>query len=263
MSEDFPRGRFIWHELLTNDVEAATAFYAGIAGWGTTVWEHEGMKYDMFTLGEMPCAGAWKLTDELITAGVPPHWVPYVAVPDVDATAARARELGGEVRMEPHSIPMVGRIAVIVDPQGAQIGLYRPEGEVGGHDGPPRLGEVSWHELATTDLDGAWAFYSDLFGWQETSTMDMGEAGPYKMYGRVGLPLGGIYNKPPAMPGPSAWLGYVRVPDVNQSIEKIKAAGGQVINGPMEVPGGDWIAQCLDPQGGMFAVHHTGSGQQG
>lgn len=263
MSEDFPRGRFIWHELHTPDVEAAKAFYTGIAGWGTTVWEHEGMKYDMFTLGETPQGGAWKLTEETAPAGTPPHWLVYVAVHDVDATMARAKELGAEAKMGPHDVPTVGRIAVLADPQGAVFGIYAPEGEVPGHDGPPELGEVSWHELATTDLDGAWAFYRDLFGWKETSTMDMGEAGPYKMYGRTDLPLGGIYNKPAAMPGPPAWLCYIRVPNVDDSIEQVKAAGGQVINGPMEVPGGDWIAQCLDPQGGMFALHHTGSGQQG
>lgn len=259
MSEDFPRGRFIWHELSTHDTEASKAFYTGIAGWGTMQWEHEGMKYDMFTLGETPCGGAWKIPEEGKEAGTPPGWTPYVAVPDVDATAARAKELGGDVKMGPDDIPTVGRVAVIADPQGASIGIYRPAGEVGGHDGPPQLGEVSWHELATSDLDGAWPFYTDLFGWKETSTMDMGEAGPYKMYGRTDLPLGGMFNKPPAMPGPPMWICYIRVKDVNESVEKVKQAGGQVITGPIEVPGGDWIVQCLDPQGTVFALHHTGA----
>jgi predicted enzyme related to lactoylglutathione lyase len=66
--------------------------------------------------------------------------------------------------------------------------------------------------------------------------------------------LGGMFNKPPQMPV-SAWLYYVQVPDVQRAAETVKQHGGQIVQGPMEVPGGDWIAQCLDPQGAMFAVH--------
>ena len=183
-----------------------------------------------------------------------------MATPDVDATAARTRELGGQVWVEPMTIPTVGRFAVLADPQGAMFAVYKPEGEPAGHDGAPAIGEHSWHELATTDHEAAFAFYQDLFGWQKTSSVDMGPAGLYQMYCRVeGVPLGGMFNKPAEMPGPPAWLCYVRVDDVHRKVEAVKAAGGQVINGPMEVPGGDWIAQCLDPQGGMFAIHHTGS----
>ena len=260
MSTEFPRGRFIWHELLTTDPEAAQAFYSGIIGWGTTVWEGEKGPYPMFTRGETPYAGIMEKPDGAEAAGAPPCWLPYVASPDVDATTARARELGADVWVEPMTIPTVGRFAVLADPQGATFAVYTPEGEPGGHDGPPEIGEHSWHELATTDPEAAFAFYQDLFGWQNATAMDMGPAGIYQMYGRVpDVPLGGIFSKPAEMPGPPAWLCYVRVDDVNRKIEAIKAAGGQVINGPMEVPGGDWIAQCLDPQGGMFAIHHKTS----
>jgi predicted enzyme related to lactoylglutathione lyase len=87
----------------------------------------------------------------------------------------------------------------------------------------------------------------------------MGEMGLYQMYGRNGKTLGGIFRKPAEMPGPSAWLYYARVADVNAAVEAARQQGGQVLNGPMEVPGGDLIAQLLDPQGGMFAVHQSKS----
>jgi uncharacterized protein len=79
--------------------------------------------------------------------------------------------------------------------------------------------------------------------------------GIYQMYGRNDLPLGGMYNKPAQMPGPPAWLHYIMVDDVPRAVEATKANGGQIVNGPMEVPGGDWIATGVDPQGAMFAVH--------
>ncbi len=83
----------------------------------------------------------------------------------------------------------------------------------------------------------------------------MGEPlGVYFTFSRNGQEIGGIYNRTPDMPGPS-WLPYVRVKDVQQAVKKVKSAGGTLIAGPMEVPGGDWIAQFVDPQGAVFAVH--------
>ena len=109
------------------------------------------------------------------------------------------------------------------------------------------------------DWESEWDFYSELFGWQKGDAMDMGEMGTYQMYNRGAHPLGGMFKKPPEMPV-TAWLFYVRVPDINGAVEKIKELGGTVMNGPMEVPGGDMVAQCLDPQGAAFAVHATARG---
>ena len=75
------------------------------------------------------------------------------------------------------------------------------------------------------------------------------------MYGISGTTLGGMYNKPAEMPAPPNWLSYVLVPDVKKVVEAVKRANGTLCNGPMEVPGGDLIAQFLDPQGAAFAVH--------
>ena len=77
----------------------------------------------------------------------------------------------------------------------------------------------------------------------------------YQMFSRNGVMLGGMFNASPQMPAPPGWLHYVLVDDVNRAVEAVTSGGGQVLNGPMEVPGGDWIAQCTDPQGAMFAVH--------
>ena len=254
---DTPRGRFCWYDLMTTDPDGAKSFYGRVAGWGTTVWDGGVGPYTMWTNGEQPLGGVMELPESARTAGSPPHWLAYVSTPDVDATAKRVAELGGKVLVPPAGIPTVGRYAVFADPQGACFAGFTPEADTPGHDAAPQVGEFSWHELATTDLDAAWAFYSDLFGWVKTEAMDMGPAGLYQMYGREGQMLGGIYNKPAEMPFPPHWLQYVRVPDVHQAVEVVKELGGQVLNGPMEVPGGSWIAQCMDPQGAAFAVHHT------
>ena len=117
------------------------------------------------------------------------------------------------------------------------------------------MGEVSWHELVTTDPVAALSFYHALVGWEQTGEHDMGHMGTYHMFGRNGITLGGIYKKPADMPAPPHWVFYIRVPDINASTAKAKANGAQVLHGPAEVPGGDWIVLCMDPQGAVFAMH--------
>jgi predicted enzyme related to lactoylglutathione lyase len=257
MAGSFPTGRFVWYELLTLEEEAAKGFYHAVTGWETEVWEGGDTPYSMWMNGERSIGGIMKLPPEAQARNVPPHWLPYLATEDVEATVQKAQELGGELLAGIMEVPTVGRFAVIQDPQGAAFAAYTPAGDPPGKDGPPEDRDFSWHELATTDHEAAFGFYQALFGWEKTEAMDMGEEGIYQMYGRPGegFPLGGIYNKTPEMTMPAAWLLYVGVPDMEAAVEAVKAGGGQVLNGPMEVPGGDVITQCMDPQGAAFALH--------
>ncbi len=262
MSASDPRGRFVWFDLMTPDKDAAVDFYTKLIGWSTQAWEGAEQPYTMWVNGEAPLGGVVPLPKEAQEAGSPPHWMAYVATPDVDATTEQAKELGGKVMHGPEDIPTVGRFAVLADPQGAVFAAFTPADQAPGGEGPAQLGEFSWHELATSDHEAAFEFYRSLFGWETKETMDMGEMGMYHMYGRKEqeFPIGGMFNKPAEMPGPPAWLYYIKVDDVSAAIETVKELGGQLLNGPMEVPGGDMIAQCMDPQGAAFALHSAGSG---
>jgi len=253
MTESHDRGRFCWYDLMTTDPVAAAKFYTKVVGWGTQAWDGP-MPYTMWTNSDQPLGGVMSLPEEVRKAGAPPHWLAYIATPDVDATVAHAVKLGASVKVPPTDIPEVGRFAVLADPQGVVFAAFTAQNETPGHDGPPVKGEFSWHELATTDPDGAFAFYSELFGWNRTSTMDMGPAGVYQMYGRGEMPIGGMFRKPDEMPA-SGWLLYAMVDDVEAAAKRASANGGTILNGPMEVPGGDMIVQCMDPQGAMFALH--------
>jgi predicted enzyme related to lactoylglutathione lyase len=252
MSDAGVRGRFVWYDLMTTDPAKAIEFYTQVTGWGTSVWEGP-MPYTMWTNGGAPIGGVMKMPPGV---EAPPHWLAYIGTPDVDATVAQATGLGAKVHVQPTDIPSVGRFAVLADPQGAAFAVYsssNPHAE----DSPAKVGEVSWHELATVDYPAALRFYQTLFGWTAGAAMDMGPAGTYQMFAVNGIDRGGIFNKPAEMPGPPAWGYYFRVADLDAALDRVKAAGGQVLNGPMEVPGGDTIAQCLDPQGGFFALHRT------
>jgi predicted enzyme related to lactoylglutathione lyase len=249
------RGRFVWHELLTTDPKAAGAFFSRIIGWKTQPWGTDG-SYTLFVSGSRQLAGLMALPEDAKKMGAPPNWLTYVGTTDVDETARLATSLGARVLKAPEDIPGAGRFAVLQDPQGATFGVYKSS-QSPGTDAVPVMGDFSWHELATTDAKAAFGFYQRLFGWEETSAMDMGEMGVYQMFGqsKQGRTLGGLFNKPSQMPGPPAWVAYIKVPDARKTADAIKKAGAKVINGPMEVPGGDWIAQGIDQQGAMFAVH--------
>jgi len=263
MADSFPTGRFVWHELLTTDMEAAKKFYLPLTGWTNAIWEGGGKPYTMWMTGNRGLGGIMTLPPEAQAQGAPPNWLAYIATPHVDTTVARSKEMGGEVVVDIMEIPTVGKVSILKDPQGAVFAVYTPASDPPGVDGPPEVGDFSWHELLTTDPGAALDFYSTLFGWEKTDAMDMGEMGIYQMYGRPGegFPLGGIYRKPSELPAPPHWLLYIKVPDMDRALDTVRSGGGKVLHGPEEVPGGDVVAQCMDPQGAAFALHARPKGR--
>jgi predicted enzyme related to lactoylglutathione lyase len=249
MSNADIRGKVLWHELLTTDTAAAAAFYPKVLPWRSQPSSMPG--YTLWLAGQAQVGGLMALPPD--AAGTPPHWLIYVGTPNVDATAEHAQRLGAKVWKPATDIPNVGRFAVLADPQGATFALYTPA--PGGGGGPaPGPGVFSWHELATTDVAAAVAFYGELFGWTKGPGHDMGAMGIYQIIERFGAQIGGICNvQGPATP--PSWLSYVQVADSGRAVAAAKGAGGRLLHGPMEVPGGSWIALFMDPQGGAFAVH--------
>jgi predicted enzyme related to lactoylglutathione lyase len=252
MPKQAAHGRFVWHELAVPSQDAAQSFYLKVTPWKTEPWDHS-PDYTLLTNDGTPLGGIAELPKDLAARGVPPHWLPYVSVYDVDACARQAVALGGQLRMGPKEVPNIGAWAVIADPQGATLGIYEPV-TPRPPAGPPRVGDFSWHELTASDYKAAAEFYRAMFRWERMSDYDMGEMGIYSMFGQGGETYGGMFNRSSTMPPPN-WLSYVRVSNVKSVAEQVKQLSGTVLNGPMEVPGGDWIAQCLDPQGAAFALH--------
>src|SRR5215208_6588940 len=116
-------GVFVWDELGTTDVDGAQRFYGEVFGWTTTDMGPEYGGYKIFNRGETGIAGVMTLPE----GSTQPHWQPYVAVADPDATTAKAKELGGSALMEPTDVPEVGRLGVLRDPQGAMFGIIKPD----------------------------------------------------------------------------------------------------------------------------------------
>jgi predicted enzyme related to lactoylglutathione lyase len=241
------KGSFVWYELMTTDTKAAEAFYTSVVGWNAKAFEG-GQDYTILNAGENGVGGIMATPE-----GMGPFWIGYIGVADTDAAAAGVEAAGGKIEKPAWDIPGVGRMAAVSDPQGAGFMLMTPSGEGGGPNpamGTP--GHIGWRELHTTDWEKAFGFYSGQFGWAKGEAMDMGPAGIYQILTDGGEQFGAMFNSKD-LPRP-VWLFYFNVASIDAAVEKVKAGGGQVINGPMEVPGGQWIINGVDPQGAMFAL---------
>jgi uncharacterized protein len=247
------RGRFVWYELTTTDVEAAKAFYTKVVGWSTQDASAPGMSYTLFLCGQTSVGGLMRLPADAGKIGATPRWVGYVAVDDVDATALRVKELGGAVYVPPTDIPNVSRFSVVADPELAifvVVKWLRPR-----TDRPAALGEpgrVGWHELLAADREKAFGFYAELFGWQRAGVAT-NLAEPSQLFSVGGATIGGVSAKSPALPIPF-WLYYFNVDDIDAAEKRVRAAGGEITSGPARVPDGSWMVTCTDPEGAMFAL---------
>ena len=248
------QAKFVWYDLMTSDTEAAGSFYRRVIGWEAKDSGMGDRSYAIFSMGPAMVGGLMPIPEEARAMGARPMWLGYVGVDDVDACAQRVAAAGGAVGKPPEDIPGIGRFAVVADPDGAGFMLFQASGNAEpAAAGPGLPGRVGWHELHAGDGERGFAFYSSLFGWTQTEAMDMGPMGLYRLFATGGAPVGGMMTKAADMPR-AAWLYYFNVDAVDAAMARVKDAGGQVLNGPMEVPGGMWIAQCVDPQGAMFAL---------
>ena len=250
-------GHFVWHDNLTRDPTTAIAFYTDVVGWKTQPSTEDGKSdYVMWVGSQGPLGGVMKLQDQAAKKGAAPNWMGHVQVESVDATAALVKKLGGKVHTEPTDIPTIGRFAVIADPQGASISIFKPMKAMGLHD-TSKAGEFSWNELMTSDSAAALKFYSEIFGWETLREVDMGTMGTYRVYGVGKTSFGGMMTIPTGMSMPPVWLYYAETSDLDTAIGRATKRGGKVTKGPMDVPDGSRIAQLTDPAGAAFALRQV------
>jgi predicted enzyme related to lactoylglutathione lyase len=247
------RGKFVWHQLMTRNVAGAKDFYSRLVGWKTMPWPLD-PAYTVCHADAGPAAGIMEMPSDL-SPEVPSHWLQYIGTRDVDGTAQAAVRAGGSIMKAPSDMQGAGRYALIRDPQGAIFAIIDPENAKPDAAGAPPLGAFSWHELATSDNEAAFAFYSGLFGWDAMQRMDMGPLGVYLIFGENGVQRGGIFIKPAENPGPPSWLPYVHIPNADEAYAVALSKGAKGTVPPMDVPGGGRIANVIDPSGASFAVH--------
>jgi uncharacterized protein len=245
----YAQGTPNWVDLQATDQDAAKAFYSGLFGWTYDDQPMpQGAVYAMALVGEHAVAAIAPQPPEMTAAGVPPMWNTYIAVDSVDDTVAKAQSAGGTVAMAAFDVMDAGRMAFVLDPAGAPVGLWQADKHIGATlvNEP---GAIVWNELITADPTVV-AFYTSVLG-LGTSTMEMG-TGPYTMFEVDGQPVGG--TTAPYMPGtPNHWHVYFDVDDADATAVKAAELGGSVLAEPFDTPVGR-IAVIKDPQGAVFSV---------
>jgi predicted enzyme related to lactoylglutathione lyase len=246
-------GKFVWYEYMGDDLPGAVEFYRKVVGWDIAENNMAGFPYQIASVKGSGVAGMLKTPDDAKAMNAPSCWTGYVWVEDVDKGVAKLESAGGRKFKGPFDIPHVGRFAVVSDNQGAMFALFR---DAGGNPPPEPApgtpGLVGWRELHAADGAKAFAFYADQFGWKEASQFDMGPMGVYRLFDSGGQ-QGGIMTKMAQGPGP-CWLYYFDVDGADAAADRVKEAGGKVLNGPHEVPGGQWVLQATDREGAMFGL---------
>jgi len=247
-------GTFVWFELLTTDGPAAQAFYRSVIGWEFTDSGMSDRSYSIISQGPSRVGGMMPITPAMAAGGARPLWMGYIAVDDVDAMAARLADQGGRILRAGEDIPGVGRFAVVTDPQAAPLVLFRgvPPPQPPPVVAPGSPGHIGWHEYVSA-APASFAWYSGLFGWTKGETMDMGPLGSYQIFNINGVMAGGMASSRAQGP-PPFWLYYITVENIDQAVERIRAAHGTLLMAPHAVPGGSWIVHALDPQGAFFAL---------
>ncbi|MCZ2148419.1 MAG: VOC family protein [Bryobacterales bacterium] len=250
--DSHPAGSFCWFELGTTDQNAAKTFYSTLFGWSANDSPMgPGHLYTTFHLDGRSCAAAYTITPEMSRQGVPPHWMVYVAVGSADDTASKAKELGGNVVMAPFDVMDLGRMAVIQDPAGAAFSIWQGKSVKGtGITGEP--GTFCWGELSTSDIPGAQAFYSGLFGWKIVP----GQVDETYLHIENGAAMiGGIppakYRNPNV---PPHWVSYFLVTDCDAAAAKANDLGAKLLFGPETMEKVGRLAFVADPQSAVFAI---------
>lgn len=249
-----PDGTPIWFELNTTDEAKAKNFYAAAIGW-------------TISRSPMPEHGGYLIAsaaDGAAIAGVAtpppntpslPNWSIYFGTSDVDAAAAKVKQLGGSIQVEPMDIPGVGRFAIATDPQHVSFMLMTgasPDPSTAFIQGPHH-GHGVWIELATPDPDGALDFYGALFGWTKEGAMPMGAMGEYVFLGSGEARPGAVMSST-ATGAPARWNWYAYVPDIDAAIAAATSGGGVLLQGPDQIPGGDYSANVRDPNGAQIGM---------
>ncbi len=245
-------GQFSWVDLMTPDVAASTAFYSSLFGWTCEQNKDDGGgDYSMFRLDGIDVAGMGAMSEEMKQMGIAPTWNNYVTVEDADAAAARAQELGAELQMPVIDIAkdgdLIGRMTILIDPEGARLAVWQPGTHAG--SGVANIpGAFCWNEILTRDPDKAMKFYSDLFGWEYRGDDQ------YQEILLGGRSNGGILPWREEMgDAPAHWSPYFTVENCDDGIAKVKSHGGDLLMGPVQIEVGRF-ALVKDPLGAVFYV---------
>lgn len=243
-------GRFVWHDLVTNDVASARTFYAGLLGWEFESTTRSGRPYLIARSGGQPAGGVVQRAEG--KAG-PATWLSYLSVADLERAVQDVTSAGGKVVLGPTPVGAYGRVAVVLDPQGAPLGLAGVTGTLAPEPAQPLLHRFFWMEHLAKDGPAALAFYKGLAGYE--SSLAPGESRIEYHVLRRQRSRAGLLQIPSEMEGVQPnWLPYVRVEDPAAMAARAVSLGGKLVIEPRPDVRKGTLAVVTDPTGAAIAL---------
>ena len=244
----YAHGTPCWVDVTSTDIGRTNAFYGELFGWQAEDLGEAAGGYTMYTLngkyvaaGSPPPPGA---------EGVPPHWTTYLASDDADATAAKVREAGGVVLMEPFDVFDSGRMLIANDSTGASFGVWQARDHLGAQLAN-EPGTVTWNECHSPDPTRAADFYAAVFG----HTVDVAQMGGNSEYRVLQVDGRGVAGLMSTREGePPNWLTTFAVARCDESAAKAGDRGGNVRGEPFDLPAIGRFAVLQDPVGAVFGI---------
>lgn len=246
----WPVGTPCWTDLTSTDPDGARAFYGQLFGWDLRVGPPEAHGY---TVAVKDGRSVTAINGMSAPDGMPSTWVTYLATDDLDATFAAARAAGASEIAAPFDVTTQGRMALVIDPTGALVGLW----QAGEHTGSQINNEpdtVGWNELMTRDYEAAQTFYATVFGFTYDE-VEMPPPSRYATFEAQGRMAGGMGTMFPGVPdqAPSSWGTYFNVAGADDAAATVERLGGTVVQAPVDTPQGR-MCVVADPQGAVFSM---------
>jgi predicted enzyme related to lactoylglutathione lyase len=247
-------GKFVWHDLITDQLSASKRFYGGLLGWTFHEAVRPGGGPYTLVLDQGEYVGGMVTLDDHPDKEYS-RWLGYLSVADVDSAVTTTLEAGGKTIIGPRDIGSIGRAAAVRDPQGAVLGLIRSAHGDPVDQSVMMAGAVAWNELVTSNATQAAGFYERLAGYRPKYEKHGDHE--YIILRRGGRLRAGVMDRPDERIEP-LWLTYFAVSNVEQSARKATELGGEVLVEPAEDIRDGTIAVLRGPEGAVFGVQEIG-----
>ena len=244
-------GTFAWFNLMTKNKDTANSFYKDLFNWQFEDYEIPGVGTSTCYIAKDKYFGSPIPLEQ--NTPFPSHWIPYIAVADVDTCCQQIQQNSGKICFEPFDIPTIGRTAIVNDPVGGVFHIYTPENKnedlkVTGHE----AGQICWLEMMLKDPNQVIPFYEKVFGWRVQKPSDINNT-QYFSFEINGEKLGGFLATPPGCEETHpAWTPYFTVDNAEDSEQRAQKLGGKVVMPKMHIPDTGFASLIQDPSGAHF-----------
>ena len=245
-------GKFVWHDLLTDDMPAAKSFYNQLFGWEFSAEnDPEGSYSEIIKDGEL-IGGIVELKKRHGELNYEPQWLSYLSVNDVNTAFKLIKQRYCNVYRKPFKVPNRGRISIFADPHGALLAIIKSStGDPENRE--PKYNEFFWNELFTNDLKSSENFYKQLAGYEVEKHKTRSDT-DYIIFKNKDRRQAGMIKIPFKYIKPN-WLAYIAVKDAAKVEKNAEKLGGKIILGTKDILGND-AAIISDPTGAVFAIHN-------